>query len=283
MKKGANSLINSCILAGITTAVVILLGVIIVSPVFQLLVRTGVAINVVMVSLLQVVKCFGGMLLSIFLYSKLVAKCKMQPVPAIAVSAVYGVLCLLTGRLATILAYLIFFVFAFAASYVYFLMSKTGSSVNAPQSSGSTYTEVNGAAVRVDANQGTPAYGAPAQMPEDMDSLCNAILNAIRPTLKAPITATLCDREQMTIVNNNGEYEIQGYVSSQNSYGAMIATDFKVKARYSGGNWIIFNVSVGVKSAKNYAKNFTLNYIAISIFVAVMGLLGYLILTMVIG
>ena len=116
-----------------------------------------------------------------------------------------------------------------------------------------------------------------------MDSLSVAILNAIRPTLKAPLTAVLCEKEQMVVTNNNGIFEISGFVNSQNSYGAMIATDFTVKARYENGMWYILNTAVGVKNAKNYAKNFAVNYIIISIFVAVMGLLGYFILTMLIG
>ena len=131
-----------------------------------------------------------------------------------------------------------------------------------------------------------PQYQAPQyQAPEriDMDSLSVAILNAIRPTLKAPLTAVLCEKEQMVVTNNNGIFEISGFVNSQNSYGAMIATDFTVKARYENGMWYILNTAVGVKNAKNYAKNFAVNYIIISIFVAVMGLLGYFILTMLIG
>lgn len=127
----------------------------------------------------------------------------------------------------------------------------------------------------------TSQYQAPERI--DMDSLSVAILNAIRPTLKAPLTAVLCEKEQMVVTNNNGIFEISGFVNSQNSYGAMIATDFTVKARYENGMWYILNTAVGVKNAKNYAKNFAVNYIIISIFVAVMGLLGYFILTMLIG
>ena len=115
------------------------------------------------------------------------------------------------------------------------------------------------------------------------DALSIAILNAIRPSLKAPMTAVLCSPEQMVVTDNNGELTIQGIVHSQNSYGAMIATDFSVQARNINGTWSVYGVSVGKQAAKNYAKNFAANYIAISIFVAVMGLLGYLALTLLIG
>ena len=137
--------------------------------------------------------------------------------------------------------------------------------------------------------QGQPAYNYAQPNPyaqnqaANVDPLSVAILNAIRPSLKAPMTAVLCPKEQMFITNVNGEYTIKGVVHSQNSYGAMIATDFSVKARLVNGTWVISNVSVGVQAAKTYTKNFVANYIAISIFVGVMGLLGYLVLTMLIG
>ena len=119
---------------------------------------------------------------------------------------------------------------------------------------------------------------------EDMDGLMAALLGAIKPTLKAPMTAVLCTPQELRItVDANGEYSIGGYVNSQNSYGAMISTDFTAMARYVNGMWMIGNVQVGVQNAKNYAKSFVANYIAISIFVAVMGGLGYLLLTLLIG
>ena len=119
---------------------------------------------------------------------------------------------------------------------------------------------------------------------EDMDGLMAALLGAIKPTLKAPMTAVLCTPQELRItVDANGEYSIGGYVNSQNSYGAMISTDFTAMARYVNGMWMIGNVQVGVQNAKNYAKSFVANYIAISIFVAVMGGLGYLLLTLMIG
>lgn len=138
----------------------------------------------------------------------------------------------------------------------------------------------DGCGTRIASAAAPAGYG---QQSGQMDALSMAILNAIRPSLKAPMTAILCDREQMVITQNNGEYIIQGLVHSQNSYGAMIATDFCVRARYVNGAWSVYGVSIGTQAAKNYTKSFVSNYIAISIFVTIMGLLGYLILTLVIG
>lgn len=119
--------------------------------------------------------------------------------------------------------------------------------------------------------------------PEDIDGLSDSLLKAIKPSLKAPATSVLCSPEELQIVNNNGEYVVTGYASSQNSYGAMISTDFTARARYSGGVWSIGRISVGIKQAKRFGKSFAVNYIAISIFVAVMGLVGYYLLTLFIG
>ena len=125
----------------------------------------------------------------------------------------------------------------------------------------------------------------PAVHDNNMDVLCSSLLNAIKPCLKAPLTAVLCSPEELTItkVSNNGEYNIVGYVNSQNSYGALIKTDVTATAiRLSDGTWVIGKTTVGVQTSKNNAKNFFVNYIVLSIFTGIMGLLGYYILKLVV-
>ena len=97
------------------------------------------------------------------------------------------------------------------------------------------------------------------------------------------MSAVMCRNEELRIRDKGGVYEVEGIVHSQNSYGAMIATDFSATAVRSAEGWKVLNATVGMNTAKNYAKNFVVNYIAISIFVGVMGLLGYLILSAIIG
>ena len=128
-----------------------------------------------------------------------------------------------------------------------------------------------------------PGYSAPQPPVEDLDGLCAALLYAVRGQLKAPMTAVLCPKEQLVIRQNGGVYEVEGLVHSHNSYGAMIATDFSATVARSNGFWSVLRTSVGVKSAKNYAKNFAINYIAISIFVGVMALIGTGILFAIVG
>lgn len=55
--------------------------------------------------------------------------------------------------------------------------------------------------------------------------------------LKSPATAQFCDLEEMTITKDNGAYIISGYVDSQNSYGAMIRTPYKLTVFKENGTW----------------------------------------------
>lgn len=236
----------------------------------------------------NLISFFGSMLLAVLVYAKMVAKSKFNVLAALVSAAAYTVLLWLvtrilgrvpiTGAGRTIITSFVRFLFGAITGFIYLLIAKPAVQVAAPVAQ-SAYVEVNRADPRAETST---AYTASTQAaPEDMDRLCAAILNAIRPQLKAPLTAVLCGREQMIITNNNGVYEVRGIVNSQNSYGALIATDFSVKASYINGSWVISSVSVGKQAAKNYAKNFAANYIIISIFVAVMGALGYFILKMV--
>lgn len=96
----------------------------------------------------------------------------------------------------------------------------------------------------------------------DIDDLKEKILKSVRTSLKSPITAVLCDFDEMVISERNGQFVIKGYVSSQNGFGAMVKTDFSVVASYED-SWSIIRASVGLKTVKNIAKTFTVNYILI--------------------
>ena len=100
----------------------------------------------------------------------------------------------------------------------------------------------------------------------------------------SPFTAILCDSNELVIFNNeNNTYIIEGYVNSQNSFGAMISTDFTVEVKHQNDMWIVQKTKIGVKNAKNYAKNFAVNYIVLSIFVAIMTAIGYFLIKSFVG
>lgn len=118
---------------------------------------------------------------------------------------------------------------------------------------------------------------------ENIESLRENILSALKSQLKAPLTAVLCEKEQMSVTENDGVYNITGHVNSQNSYGAMISTDFTVLALRSGDSWVITKTVLGVKNAVNYAKSFVANYILISIIVTILAALGFFVMKMIYG
>lgn len=273
MKKTPSKLSAACIIGLITMVLVIVLGNILVTPIYNAIIQTGMRLTKIIAIAIQAIKNAIGMFLALLIYTSLISKQKLSVFPATLATIVFGIISALICRSGiALLNYAIYFTIGAAAGFIYLTISKTAESVVAQQV-GSIYTEPN-----------VQTYAVPQQAnPVDMDALSISLLNAIRPSLKAPMTAILCDREQMVITNSNGVYEIQGYVNSQNSYGAMIATDFTAKASFVNGMWSISNVTVGKKVAQGFAKNFASNYIAISIFVGLMSLLGYLILTMVIG
>ena len=112
---------------------------------------------------------------------------------------------------------------------------------------------------------------------QKMDLLRERILNAIKPYLKSPFSAVLCSEQELNFLPllKTRTYYVKGYVSSQNSYGAMLKTDFSVEAKFTGDDWRISDVSVGVETKKNNIKNFIARYITISIFVVIAGIIGY--------
>lgn len=115
-----------------------------------------------------------------------------------------------------------------------------------------------------------------------MDLLRERLLSAVKPYLKSPFSAVLCSADELNITKtfiDETSYLVKGYVNAQNSYGAMMKTDFSATAKFINDDWKISNVSVGIQTMKNNAKSFAVNYVAISIFVAIMGLIGYFIIS----
>ena len=55
--------------------------------------------------------------------------------------------------------------------------------------------------------------------------------------LKAPASAVFCDLQEMVAVPQNGGYVVSGHVDSQNSYGAMVRTPYKITVIKQDGEW----------------------------------------------
>lgn len=79
----------------------------------------------------------------------------------------------------------------------------------------------------------------------------------IKPLLKSPISAVFCEPKELLIVYDiDNIYNIHGYVNSQNGYGAMIKTGFKVRAKYINNKWEIISSGMENQFAKALASNY---------------------------
>ena len=105
---------------------------------------------------------------------------------------------------------------------------------------------------------------------------------AICAQLKSPASAQF-PVDMISIVGDDERgYRVSGFVDSQNGYGAMLRNDFTADVKIQNGFPVVVSSSVGVEAGKQAGKTFAANYIAISIFTGIMGLLGYFILTMIV-
>lgn len=276
-KRPTNKYVTAAAIGGIATVISYFLG----SILTALLPIRAYAVYLIVIA----VKVFAGGILASLLYFKVIAKKPMPTgmaaaaagISAVAIVAVQFLVMrrlFLTGTVAVLLNLVISFVVFFLTALLEVKDLQTEEGVPAPAAAAPNYNYSQ--------NTQNPYYQTANSKPENLEGLRESLLNAIKPFLKAPITAVLCSEEEMTISNQNGTYSITGYVNSQNSYGAMIKTDFSATATFVNGTWVIGKTTVGVQTAKQNAKNFAVNYIAISIFVAVMGLLGYFIISMLI-
>ena len=56
-------------------------------------------------------------------------------------------------------------------------------------------------------------------------------------TLKAPATAVFPAFDEVSITGSDGQYTDAGFVDSQNSYGALIRSDYTLHVRKDNGEW----------------------------------------------
>lgn len=70
--------------------------------------------------------------------------------------------------------------------------------------------------------------------------------------LKAPATAQFPDLDEMVVNGSNGRYSVSGFVDSQNSYGAIIRSNYSYNVeKDSSGKWKCSNQFVSTTSQIN--------------------------------
>ena len=106
---------------------------------------------------------------------------------------------------------------------------------------------------------------------------------AICNQLKSPASAQF-PVELISIVGDDVRgYQVNGFVDSQNSYGAMIRNDFAATVAIENGFPVVKAASVAAKANVQRAKEFGMNYIAISIITAIGGAILYFIISAMVG
>lgn len=119
------------------------------------------------------------------------------------------------------------------------------------------------------------------------DAVRTKIMNVVKPVicsqLKSPASARF--PEELISISGDDErgYRVEGFVDSQNSYGAMLRNDFSADVKIEDGFPKVVNYSVAARANVQRAKQFGLNYIAISIFTLIGGAALYFLIRLIVG
>lgn len=106
---------------------------------------------------------------------------------------------------------------------------------------------------------------------------------AVCAQLKSPASAQF-PVDLISIVGDDTRgYQVSGFVDSQNGYGAMIRNDFTAEVAVENGFPVVGKTTVAAKANAQRAKEFGVNYIAITLFTIVMGALLYFIFSAMVG
>jgi len=90
--------------------------------------------------------------------------------------------------------------------------------------------------------------------------------------------------EMISIVGDDTRgYHVNGFVDSQNGYGAMIRNDFTADVIVKNGFPKVTKVTVAAKADVQRAKEFGVNYAVISIFTIIAGAILYWAISMMVG
>lgn len=113
------------------------------------------------------------------------------------------------------------------------------------------------------------------------------IMAVVKPAICAKLKSPSSAQFPVDVISIVGDeqrgYHIEGYVDSQNGYGAMIRNDFTADVRIVGGFPTVTTSSVGAKAAVANAKSFGISYIGVLIVTAIGGALLYLLINLLVG
>lgn len=82
----------------------------------------------------------------------------------------------------------------------------------------------------------------------------------VKKSLKSPASAVFCNIDELSITDNYGVYAVNGWVDSQNSYGAMIRTNVKLNMIMENGQ-LVSKTNLAISASGKVAKNLVAYYI----------------------
>lgn len=113
------------------------------------------------------------------------------------------------------------------------------------------------------------------------------IMSVVKPVICAQLRSPASAQFPVDMISIVGDdmrgYHVAGYVDSQNMYGAMIRNDFTAEIAIKGGFPVVTSSSVGTQANAQRGKEFTVNYIAITILTVIGGAFFYLITLIMVG
>ena len=113
------------------------------------------------------------------------------------------------------------------------------------------------------------------------------IMAVVKPAICAQLKCPASAQFPVDVISIVGDdyrgYQVQGFVDSQNSYGAMIRNDFTATVVIQNGFPMVVNASVGTKAAINNAKQFGISYLAITLLTIIGGAIMYFFITKSVG
>ena len=115
------------------------------------------------------------------------------------------------------------------------------------------------------------------------EEIMQVVKPAVCAKLKSPASAQFPVDLISIIGDDERGYRIEGFVDSQNGYGAMIRNDFTADVKVENGFPTVTNSTVAAKANVERAKEFGANYIAITIFTLVGAAVMYFFISMMVG
>ena len=266
---------GAAIIGGIATVLTILLDSILEFVFWHIIYNTSLGLNdtVYLISynisnyLLPPIASFVGMFVAIMVYRKITVKRSLTTKKVLLVSALTGIVNTAAGIVyaaalkfvgfsPVIRPIISFILFTAGALFITMKSSTPNHTGNENAQTGNEAKNIQKAITNNTISEKAQfAYNrkliALSETATQIDEVIEAKLFAQAvelQLLKSPASATFCELEEMTVAFVDGNYIVSGYVDSQNSYGAMIRSPFKLTVYKQDGIWQAANKFVSTSA-----------------------------------